>query len=49
MPVSLFFHNIGPNLAQVLPLRPHTFAIFLLISNKMLGDSIKIKTGVATH
>ena len=31
MPVSLFFHNIGPNLAQILPLRPHLLSFFLLI------------------
>ena len=41
--VSLFFHNIGPNLAQILPPRPH-FHFFFLISDEwnVLGDSINI-------
>ena len=33
--VSLFFHNIGPNLAESLPQRPHPFFFFLLISNEI--------------
>ena len=35
MPVSLFFVNIGPNLAQILPLRPHPLSFFLLISHEI--------------
>ena len=28
VPVSLFFHNIGPNLAQMLPQIPHPLYFF---------------------
>ena len=46
MPVSLlFFHNIGPNLAQILP-QDHTHFIlffFAVFQWNMLGDSIGIK------
>ena len=35
LPVSLFFHYTGPNLAQILPQRPHAFYFFWLISNKI--------------
>ena len=37
MPVSLFFHNIGPNLAQILPQRPHPLSFFLLGDSRCLG------------
>ena len=41
MPVSLlFFHNVGPNLAQML-LQDHS-RFFWLVSNDMLGDSSNI-------
>ena len=42
MPVFLFFHSIGPNLAQILSQRPHPLYFFWLLSNEMLGDSINI-------
>ena len=29
-----FFYNIGPNLVQILPQRPHPFYFFWLISNE---------------
>ena len=35
MPVSLFFHKIGPNLVQILLLRPHPLSFLLLILNKI--------------
>ena len=42
MPVSLL-HNIGPNFAQILPLRPHSLWLFFLLNSDeicfMLGDS----------
>ena len=28
IPVSLFFHNIGPNLAQIFPQIPHPLSFF---------------------
>ena len=40
IPISLFFHNIGLNLAQILPLRPQLF--FADFQRNMLGDSINI-------
>ena len=42
MPVFLFFHSIGPNLAQILSQRPHPLYFFWLLSSEMLGDSINI-------
>ena len=42
MPVSLLFHNIGPNFAQILP-QDHThFDFFAGLEYNVLGDSIKI-------
>ena len=35
MPVSLFLHNIGPSLAQILPQWLHVFSFFLLTSNEI--------------
>ena len=41
IPVSLFFHSIGPNLVQLLPQRPHPLYFFLAdFQWSMLGDSI---------
>ena len=40
MPFSLLFHNIGPNLVQILP-RDHTH-FFAIFQWNMLGDSINI-------
>ena len=35
IPISLFFHNIGPNLAQILP-QDHThFDFFCLVSSEI--------------
>ena len=42
MPVSLFFHNTGPNLALILPLRPHPLSFLANFQWNMLGDSINI-------
>ena len=43
MPVSLlFFHNIGPNLAQILPQDHTQFDFFAGFQWNMLGDSINI-------
>ena len=42
MPVSLFFHNIGPNLAQILPQRQHPLSFFIDFQWNMLGDAINI-------
>ena len=36
------FHNVGPNLGQVLPLRSHFLSFHCQFTN-MLGDSINIK------
>ena len=42
MPVSLLFHNIGPNFAKILP-QDHThFDFFAGLEYSVLGDSIKI-------
>ena len=35
------FHNVGPNLGQVLPLRPHLLSFHCQFTI-MLGDSINI-------
>ena len=37
---SLFFHNIGPNLCQILPLR--LCQLFCLLISNILGDSTDI-------
>ena len=42
VPVFLFFHNIGPNLAKILPLRPHPLSFFVDVQWNMLGDSVNI-------
>ena len=43
MPVSSgFFHKVGPNLAQNLPLRPHPLSFIVGFQWSMLGDSIDI-------
>ena len=43
MPVSLLFHIIEPNLAQILPLRPHPLSYFFAdFQLNMLGDSVLI-------
>ena len=48
MPVSLFFHNFEPNLAQILPPKDHThFAFFADFQYNILGDSIILITCVA--
>ena len=48
MAVSLFFHNIGPNFAQILPQRPHPLSLFLLISNEICwGIQLTLITCVA--
>ena len=43
IPISLFFHNIGPNSSQILPQKPHPthFAFFGFPKWNMLGYSIK--------
>ena len=43
IPISLFFHNIGPNSSQILPQKPHPthFAFFGSPKWNMLGYSIK--------
>ena len=41
MPVSLFFHNIGPNLVQTLP-KDYTHFFFADFQCNMLEDSINI-------
>ena len=43
MAVSLFFHNIGTNLAHILPQRPYPFFFFVVdFKWNMLGDSTNI-------
>ena len=43
MAVSLFFHNIGTNLAHILPERPYPFFFFVVdFKWNMLGDSTNI-------
>ena len=40
---ACFFHNIGPNLTQIVPLKPHPLSFFFAeFQWNMLGDSIKI-------
>ena len=39
---SFFVFHIGPNLAQMLPLRPHPLSFFVDFHLYMLGDSINI-------
>ena len=46
--VPLFFHNIGPNLAQILLQRPHPLYLFWLIFNEICqGIQLILITSVA--
>ena len=45
MLVSLFFYNIGPNLAQILPQIPHPLSFFFVdFQWNVLGDSVNINS-----
>ena len=49
IPVSLFFHNIGPNLVQLLPQRPHPRYFFWLIFSEICkGIQLILITCVAS-
>ena len=37
MPNLFFFHNIGPNVAQIMPLRPHPLSFFFWFPMKYVG------------